>query len=68
MAAYPAISFPRFALGAFVVAIPAMLLEQGGHNREAWLYIGLILLMMVVFYANGLTRAAAFTSSVLRKK
>jgi hypothetical protein len=66
-AGYRKIPFVRFALGAVVVMIPALLLEQTGEGRWAWAYVGLILLMVAVFYSDGLTQAAAFTSSKLQK-
>ena len=66
-AGYRKIPFVRFVLAAAVIAAPAMLLEQTGRARWAWAYVGLILLMMVVFYADGLSKAASFTSSMLQK-
>jgi len=66
-AGYRKIPFTRFALAAVVISLPAMLLEQTGRARWAWAYVGLIILMMVVFYADGLSKAASFTSSMLKK-
>lgn len=67
MAAYRSIPFLRFALAAVVVSIPAILLEQTGKEKEAWTYVALVLLMLLVFYSNPLSRAASFTSSIFRK-
>jgi len=66
-ASYRKIPFVRLALGAVIVAVPALLLEQTGRTRWAWAYVGLILLMMAVFYSDGLTKAANFTAAKLQK-
>jgi len=66
--AYRNIPFGRYALAGVVIAIPALLLEQGGNLSWAWAYVVLILLMLAVFYSDGLAQASAYTSSVLNKK
>ena len=66
-AGYRSISFARYALAGVVIAIPALLLEHAGRDRWAWAYVVLVLIMLAVFYSGALSRAASYTSSVLRK-
>lgn len=46
------ISLTRFLLAAVIVSIPAVILSETSSRRNAWIYVGLILLSLSVYYKD----------------
>jgi hypothetical protein len=65
MAGKKPITFWKFALALGIVAVPALMLKQS-NERWAWGYTFLILLMLVVFYYEGIGRFGAFIQGTLK--
>lgn len=56
---YESISFPRYLIGALVVLAPAYILERSSKDN-AWKYVLLILVMMVVYFYDDIARFSTF--------
>jgi hypothetical protein len=53
-------------LALAVVAIPAIILEEA-NERLAWRYVGLVLLMLIVWHYRGLQKFSGYLVSELDK-
>lgn len=54
MASYKRLTLTRFLIAAIVISIPAVILSETGNQKNAWAYVGLILLALMVYYADQL--------------
>jgi hypothetical protein len=64
---YSDIGFEKFGLGLIIIALPAAILSSSGNSTWAWRYAALILIMYLVFNAEGMGRFAAFIQAELRR-
>ena len=61
---YQEIPFPKFALAALLLSVPAVILAQE-DEKWAWRYTALILIVAGAANAQGLSQMSAWLSSVL---
>lgn len=61
---YKKISLTRFLLAAIVISIPAVILAETSTRRNAWTYVGLILLSLLVFYGDQISRFVSYMRGV----
>lgn len=62
--AYKRLTLTRFLLASIAVSIPAVILSETGNQKQAWAYVGLILLAMLIFYADQLDQFVKFMRGV----
>lgn len=61
---YKKISLTRFLIAAIVISIPAIFLTETGNSRNAWIYVGIVLLSMLVFYGDQLNTFVTYIGGV----
>lgn len=44
------IDLTRFLIAGVIVSIPAIIMQEMGYVKQAWAYVGLIILALVIFY------------------
>ncbi len=61
---YVKISLTRFLLAAIVVTVPAVILSETSSQRNAWTYVGLVLLSLLVFYNKQISGFVSYIGGV----